>query len=94
MERPAQFRQLGTPNPVTGVINSVPMNVYKVRTRKGVDVDSTQPSKIASIETKISIPAGSDAEDAASIRAMASCHFGAIYADSAGIGDTFIDGVL
>jgi len=94
MERPAQFRQLGTPNPVTGVISSVPMNVYKIRVRKGVDVDSTQPSKIASAEIKISVPAGSDSEDAASIRAMVSCLFGAVWSDSSGIGDTLIDGVL
>lgn len=94
MERPAQFRQLGTPNPVTGVIGSVPMNVYKIRVRKGVSVDSTQPNKIAQAEIKLSIPAGSDSEDAVSIRAMVSCLFGAVYQDSAGIGDTLIDGVL
>lgn len=94
MERPAQFRQLGLPNPVTGVINSVPMNVYKIRVRKGVDVDSTQPSKIASAEIRISVPAGSDQEDAVSIRAMCSLLFGACYQDSAGIGSVLIDGIL
>lgn len=94
MERPAQFRQLGTPNPVTGVISNVPMNVYKYRTRKGVEVDSSQNPKNLIIETKISVPAGSDSYDPESIRAALSCHAGALWADSSGIGDTLIDGVL
>lgn len=93
-ERPAQFRQLGTPNPVTGVISNVPMNVYKVRVRKGVEVDSTQTPKIAMAELKISVPAGADSYDAESIRAMLSCLIGTLSGDSAGIGDLCIDGVL
>lgn len=94
MERPAQFRQLGVANPVTGVISNVPNNVYKLRVRKGVEVDSSQSAKVAMAELKISVPAGSDTNDPESIRAMLSCLFGAAYADSSGIGDTCIDGVL
>lgn len=94
MERPAQFRQLGVANPSTGVISNIPMNVYKVRVRKGVDVDSTQSPKILQAELKISVPAGSDTEDAASVRAAMSLLFGTLWSDSAGVGDTLIDGIL
>lgn len=94
MERPAQFRQLGTPSPVTGVISNVPVNVYKVRTRKGVSVAADQPVKNLLIETKISVPAGADTYDAANIRAALSCHFGTLWGDSSGIGQVPIDGIL
>lgn len=94
MERPANFRALGTPNPVTGVINNVPMNVYKLRCRKGVVPSTDQPSKTAIAELKISVPAGADENDASSVRAMLSCLAGALSSDSAGIGDVLIDGIL
>lgn len=94
MERPAQFRQLGQANPVTGVISNVPMNTYKVRVRKGVEIASGQNPKIMLAELKISVPAGADSEDPESIRAALSCLFGALDSDSAGIGDTTIDGIL
>lgn len=94
MERPAQFRQLGTANPVTGVISNVPMNVYKLRVRKGVEVASDQSVKNAIAELKISIPAGADVNDSASVRALLSLFGGALWADSAGIGDVLIEGIL
>lgn len=95
MERPAQLRVAGVPNPTTGVVSNVPMNVYKVRVRKGVEVDSAGDNiRIASAELKLSIPAGSDTNDAESVRAMQSCLIGALSGDSAGIGDTTCDGIL
>lgn len=94
MERPAQFRQLGTPNPSTGVISSVPHNVFVCRTRKGVTPLSGQPKRIMLIETRISIPAGVDDADAANLRAALSAHFGLMWDQSAGIGDTCIVGTL
>jgi hypothetical protein len=94
MERPAQFRQLGTPNPSTGVISNVPRNVFKLRTRKGVQPAADQPFVTMLVETTISIPAGADTYDSANVRAALSAHFGASWDDSAGIGDTVIDGIL
>lgn len=94
MERPAAFRQIGVPNPVTGVVSNVPMNVYKVRVRKGTIPLSGQSSKTAMAELKISVPAGADTADAANVRAMLSCLFGALWSDSDGIADVVIDGVL
>lgn len=94
MERPSQLRQLGTANPATGYISSVPFNVYKLRVRKGVEVASGQPAKIAMAELKISVPAGADLEDPESVRAMLSCLAGALWADSTGISDVPVDGIL
>lgn len=94
MERPSTFRQIGVPNPVTGVISNIPMNVYKVRVRKGVEPYTDQPSKTMIAELKLSVPAGSDSNDSSSIRAALSCLIGALWSDSSGIGDTLIDGVL
>lgn len=94
MERPANFRQVGTANPVTGVINNIPMNVYKLRVRKGVQPAEGQSNKTAIAELKISVPAGADEYDASSIRAMISLLGGALWADSSGVGDTLIDGIL
>jgi hypothetical protein len=94
MERPATFRMVGVPNPVTGVISNIPMNVYKLRARKGVTPYSGQPSKTAQAELRISVPAGADNEDAVSVRALLSLIGGALWQDSSGIGDILIDGVL
>jgi hypothetical protein len=94
MERPAQFKLLGVANPVTGVISNVPMNTFKVRVRKGVEVASGQNPKVLQAELKISVPAGSDVEDPESIRAALSCLIGALWGDSSGIGDTLVDGIL
>lgn len=94
MERPAQFRQLGTPNPSTGIIGSVPRNVYTFRVRKGMTPAAGQPYSIGLGELKLSIPAGADTYDAPNVRAMLSALIGVLDADSAGIGQVTIDGTL
>lgn len=92
--RPRVFRVLGKPNPITGLVKEVPMNVYKVLVRKGVTPLTGQPFSIAWCRTEIAVPAGSDTVDPANIRAMLSAAFGAISQASAGIGDTAVSGVL
>lgn len=92
--RPKVFKVLGRINPVTGQIASVPMNVYKVITRKGALVLADQPYSLARMTTIIEIPAGSDVADAANLRAMQSAHIGALTQVSSGLGDTTIAGVL
>jgi hypothetical protein len=76
-----------------GQLPSVPMNVYKVITRKGVTPLSGQPSKTMLITTIIEVPAGSDTADSANVRAALSCHIGAVTQQSAGIGDTANSGI-
>lgn len=93
-ERPAQFKQLGTPNPTTGIVSNVGRNVFVIRTRKGVSPLAGQPIQVMLIETRISVPAGSDTADPANVRAALSAHIGCLSNQSAGIGDLCIDGVL
>lgn len=94
MFRPATPRVLGQPNPVTGRVSSIPNNVYAVITRKGVTPLAGQASVNLVIETRISVPAGSDIADAPNIRAALSLHFGAVWAQSSGIGDTTVTAIL
>lgn len=92
--RPRVFRVLGKPNPTTGLVKDVPVNVYKVITRKGVLPLAGQPFAIALVRTEISVPAGSDVADPANLRAMLSAHIGALSQQSAGIGDTSVSGII
>lgn len=91
--RPKTYKVLGKPNPVTGVIANVPMNVYHLITRKGVLPLAGQPYQPMVIRTAISAVAGSDTADAPNVRAALSLHFGAIAQQSAGIGDTVVSGI-
>lgn len=96
MFKPASPKSLQPVNPVTGVLRSVPSNVYKIITRKGVLPLAGQAYKNAVITTTIEVPAGSDLADPASLRAALSCHGGVLSqaATSAVLGDTVINGIL
>lgn len=78
VERPANLRQIGQPNPVTGALASVPRNVYKVRTRKGMVPLSGQAARVANLETSFSIPAGADTAATDDLRAAISAHIGCL----------------
>jgi hypothetical protein len=92
--RPKVLKTLGKANPVTGVVNNVPRNVYKLISRKGVLPLAGQPFQNMQITTVIEVPAGSDLADPANVRAALSAHFGAIAQVSAGIGDTAVSGIV
>lgn len=92
--RPVQLRVLPQANPVTGVIKNVPMNTYKLITRKGVQPAANQNSIVARITTIIEVPAGSDTYEPEDLRAMISAHFGVGSAQASGIADTVISGVI
>lgn len=92
--KPKVLKTLGSANPVTGIISNVPVNTYKLITRKGVLPLAGQPSKTMLITTIIEVPAGSDTADAANVRAAMSLHIGALNQQSAGIGDTAVSGVF
>lgn len=94
MFRPKSFKSLSAVNPVTGALRSVPRNTFKLITRKGVIPLSGQPSVNAIVTTTIEVPAGADTNDASSLRAMLSLHFGTISQLSAGLGDTVVNGIL
>lgn len=92
--RPRVFRNLGKPNPTTGLIKDVPRNSYKLITRKGVTPLAGQPFANMQITTIIDVPAGSDTADPANLRAALSAHIGALSQQSAGAGDTVVSGII
>lgn len=92
--RPKQYQVLGKPNPVTGLISNVPINITKVYVRKGMTVLAGQPAAIGYIKCDFGIPAGADIADPANIRAMVSMLIGTLNSVSPGLGDTLIQGVV
>lgn len=92
--RPAVLKALPQANPVTGVIKNVPMNTYKLITRKGALPAANQVSMTARITTVIEVPAGVDTYEPEELQAMISAHFGVGWAQASGIADTVVSGVI
>lgn len=92
--RPQVLRTLPQANPVTGVIKNVPMNTYKLISRKGALPAANQVSMTARITTILEIPAGTDTYEPEELRALISSHFGVGWAQASGIADTVISGVI
>jgi len=92
--RPKVFKSLSKPNPTTGIIKDVPVNNFKLVTLKGVTPSVNQPYAKLQITTIISCPAGAATYDAANVKAAISAHLGALAQQSAGVGDTVINGVV
>lgn len=74
-------------------VKSVPRNVHKFITRKGVTCASGVTSQMT-ITTEISVPAGAETYDATSVRSGLSAHLGGLAQQSAGWGDTLVSGTL
>lgn len=94
VELPTQFKQLGMPNPTTGLVSNVPMNVYTIRVRKGAVPLSGQPDKVARFEAKAYIPAGSDEADPTTLKALCSAFIGFLNDNSDEIGDSWLTGAI
>lgn len=92
--RPGVLKTLQPVNPVTGVLRSVPMNTYKVITRKGVIPLAGQSTKVALIKSELDIPAGADLADPLSVRAMLSAHIGLLTQISDALGSTVLTGTI
>lgn len=92
--RPSVLRPMPAANPLTGVVKQIPTNTYKLITRKGAVPGVNQVPIVARITTTIDIPAGSDTYEPEELKAMLSAHFGAGWANAAGIADTCLSGVL
>ncbi len=92
--RPKALKQLGVPNPVTGVVSNIGRNSYKLITRKGVVPLAGQAPVVALLTTQLDIPAGTDLANPAEIRAALSSHIGYLSQVSAGLGDTLVSGVM
>jgi hypothetical protein len=92
--RPAAFKLVAIPDPVTGVLTRVSKNMWKLITLKGVVPLSGQSPQVMLITTIFEVPAGSDAVEPEDIRAACSLHIGILSQQSAGIGDSMITGTV
>lgn len=92
--RPQILRGLPAANPVTGVVRNVPINTYKVITRKGVSPAANQAPQTMRITTVVEVPAGSDTYEPEDVKAALSLHIGALSAQSSGLADTVLTGIL
>ncbi len=94
MFRPKALKALAPVNPVTVVLRNVPMNTYKVITRKGVLPLAGQSYKTAVLSTELGIPAGSDLADPLSLRAAISAHIGLLSQISNELGNSVVTGTI
>lgn len=92
--RPVILKTLPQANPLTGVIKNIPLNTYKVITRKGAVPSVNQTALVPRITTTIEVPAGVDTYEPEELKAMISLHFGALFAQADGLASTVITGIL
>lgn len=92
--RPASFKTLDVVNPVTGQLQKVPRNVWKLIVRKGVLPLAGQQPQVLIATLNIEVPAGSDVAEPANIRAALSLLIGVLNQQSAGIGDSLVSGIV
>jgi len=92
--RPKNPKVLPSPNPVTGKYASVPVNTHMLKISKGVNYAANQAPAIATFKLTMDIPAGSDSYDSANIRAALSLLVGLLSQQSAGQGDTLVNGII
>lgn len=94
MFRPKALKSLAPVNPVTGVLRAIPMNTYKVNTRKGLLPLAGQSYKTGMITSSLDIPAGADLADPLSVRAMISAHIGLLSQISDALGSSVLTGTI
>lgn len=92
--RPAVLKGLPAANPTTGVVKSIPINTYKVITRKGAMPSANQAAQVVKIYTVFEVPAGVDTFEPEDLKAAVSAHIGALNQQSSGLADTLVSGVL
>lgn len=92
--RPKLLKTLAASTGQLSVIRNVPKNAFGRITRKGVTVLAGQPIQVAYAKTTYEVPAGADTADAPNVRALVAVHEGAGWSQSAGIGDSLVNGVI
>jgi hypothetical protein len=95
MFRPGSFKSAPLVNPVTGQVQKVQYNSFRLITRKGcLPVAGAGVYWPVRVTTTYEIPAGVDIADVPNLRAALSLHHGVEWALSSAIGDTLITGTL
>lgn len=92
--RPANIRPAPVVNPTTGIMPNSPRNVYSVIVRKGMNPGTNQNPQIGVLRVDLSVVAGADLVEPEDIRAALSLLIGSLSQQSAGIGDTLVNGLL
>lgn len=89
---PTRLRALPAPNPQTGVVKSIPTNVYKQVARKGVvPYAGAIPVPARAIHI-LEVPAGAETNDPTSLKSLLSMSGGAWNTTLNGIFDTAVSG--
>lgn len=94
IQKPKVFKTLGSANPGTGIIANVPVNTFRVVTKKGVMPASQQAPRLMTIDTSLHIVSGSDFYDPQNVRAAIAAHIGLLQQISAGLGDLTVTGIM
>jgi hypothetical protein len=92
--RPQVIRPAPLANPVTGVMPNAPRNVYSVVVRKGMTPGVGQNPQVAVLRCDLSVVSGADLVEPEDIRAALSLLIGGLTQQSAGLGDTLVNGLL
>lgn len=92
LQSPARYNAAPNVNSLGLIVGTVPMNEYRLRTRKGVYVYGTVV-RVMVIETIVKIPAGADSVDSNAVRAALGLHGGAIAQQSANMGNSLNTGL-
>lgn len=91
--RPASIKTLNAVD-VSGVVRSVGYNVYEMLMRRGFLPLAGQAVRVSNWKAQFPILVGSDAADAANIRAGVSSFIGVLNQQANGLSDSFISGSL
>lgn len=92
--KPKAFKALAPVDPVTGRLQATPRNVWKIVARKGMVPLAGQAPVTALLRMEIDLPAGAEDASPAEIRALLSSVIGLLSQQSAGLGDTLINGIM
>lgn len=92
--RPQTFKAVAPVNTTTGLLRQVNRNVYQQLVRKGCLPAANQPAQVGYVRIYVDVPAGADVYDAPNVKAMCSLAIGAAWAQSSGIGDTALSGII
>jgi len=92
--RPTVLKPFVVKNAITGIGVNVPKNDYKVIGRKGALPFANNPYQVIQFKTTFSVPAGVDSYSPAEVRGLTSCYVGYLWANSAGLGDTLVQGTI
>jgi hypothetical protein len=93
-QRPQTIKSPPSVSAVTGAMPNSPRNTYSVIVRKGVAPGTGQNPQVSVLRCDLAIVAGSDLVEPEDIRASLSLLIGSLSQQSAGLGDTLVNGLL